>query len=265
MKNTKTKAAKGGEGAEAKAVKGAGASRKAPRAAAPAAPDPLAGISDATYEAPFSPVIMKARMPDALVAKIVDVAAAIFPDAVLTDRHMERSPVLRNVSQRVEVLQGLAGGPVVAWLEAAGVAYAKRVAGAVGRVKTDRTRAFVGAAWVNRQVQNDFVPLHLHDGSLSGVAYLKVPDQMHLEEDEAGRIQFFDGRPIDPNFVRYRYSIMPVPGDVYIFPSWLQHVVYPFRRRGERWAMSFNLDLGEPPPEPGDAPIFQEGGGGMMG
>jgi hypothetical protein len=33
---------------------------------------------------------------------------------------------------------------------------------------------------------------------------------------------------------------VPVPGDLYLFPSWLRHLVYPFRGDGERRSMSFN-------------------------
>ena len=30
-------------------------------------------------------------------------------------------------------------------------------------------------------------------------------------------------------------------GDTYLWPSWLQHFVYPYKCEGERWVMPFNL------------------------
>ena len=35
----------------------------------------------------------------------------------------------------------------------------------------------------------------------------------------------------------------PQIGDLYIFPSWLSHQVYPFRSEGERRSMAFNIHL----------------------
>ena len=45
-----------------------------------------------------------------------------------------------------------------------------------------------------------------------------------------------------PNhFTRHSYIVKPVVGDFYLFPSWLAHQVYPFRSKGERRSMAFNV------------------------
>ena len=36
-------------------------------------------------------------------------------------------------------------------------------------------------------------------------------------------------------------KIIPVVGDLYLFPAWLTHLVYPFEGAGERISYSFNL------------------------
>jgi hypothetical protein len=41
-----------------------------------------------------------------------------------------------------------------------------------------------------------------------------------------------------------RHSETPTPGDVLLFPSWLEHSVAPFHGEGERICIAFNVRLG---------------------
>jgi hypothetical protein len=40
-----------------------------------------------------------------------------------------------------------------------------------------------------------------------------------------------------------RYWEAPVPGDMLLFPSWLEHSVAPFEGEGERICIAFNVRL----------------------
>jgi len=101
--------------------------------------------------------------------------------------------------------------------------------------------------WGNISVPGDFNPVHHHTGSVSGVGYLKLPDDIEREwlledhDPSAGMINFWDGRPASGAVHMYRQK--PVVGDIYFFPSWLPHNVHPFRSSGERWSFSFNLSV----------------------
>jgi hypothetical protein len=47
-----------------------------------------------------------------------------------------------------------------------------------------------------------------------------------------------------PNtFSKHSWMCKPHIGDLYLFPSWLLHQVYPFRSEGERRSMAFNIHL----------------------
>ncbi|HIA71042.1 TPA: hypothetical protein EYN98_34355 [Candidatus Poribacteria bacterium] len=35
----------------------------------------------------------------------------------------------------------------------------------------------------------------------------------------------------------------PVVGDIYLFPNWLEHMVYPFEGKGERRSVAFNVNF----------------------
>ena len=84
----------------------------------------------------------------------------------------------------------------------------------------------------------DFNPAHFHtDCHLSGLLYLKIPDGM--ERDSGGNLHFLHGSPTI--FYTNQYQVAPKVGDTYLWPSWLQHFVYPYKCEGERWVMPFNL------------------------
>ena len=96
--------------------------------------------------------------------------------------------------------------------------------------------------WVNFQTANDWQPVHNHDGDLSFVCYLDIPKGIYEETPEAGSLYFNYGeRQKGSNNVWG--PIKPTNGDFFIFPSWLNHYVYPFRSPGQRVSMSGNIWL----------------------
>lgn len=105
----------------------------------------------------------------------------------------------------------------------------------------------IHGVWGNISVAGDFNPIHHHTGSVSGVGYLKLPDNIEREwlledhDPSSGMIHFWDGRPAPGSNDMYR--VKPVVGDIYFFPAWLPHSVHPFRSKGERWSFSFNLTV----------------------
>ena len=89
--------------------------------------------------------------------------------------------------------------------------------------------------------------LHVHPNAhISGVYYITTPPST-LEPGDAGKISFYDPRPrATMNQLPYqatRHRIAPVPGDMYLFPSWLEHSVSAFQGAGERICIAFNAKL----------------------
>ena len=104
----------------------------------------------------------------------------------------------------------------------------------------------ISALWVNFQKQYEFNPPHDHDGKLSFVIYLQIPEELKKEYKEykgkscgPGGIQFIYGNgPRD--CVTYQ-SFFPEEGDMYIFPAWLKHWVAPFKSDCTRISVSGNV------------------------
>ena len=111
----------------------------------------------------------------------------------------------------------------------------------------DKTPEYVlSALWINYQRPNDFNPPHDHDGKLSFVIYLDIPDKLKEEQSVykgkscgPGGIQFIYGN--GPRDAITYMSFFPQAGDMFIFPAWLKHWVAPYRSDCTRISVSGNF------------------------
>lgn len=129
-----------------------------------------------------------------------------------------------------------------------------------------RDKILYADAWINRYFSGDFTPSHNHGGDISGVIFLKLSEDLkkeqnenryssgdfpfvenneHLYEEEElprrmnGNLQFFYG---STNKYSYgTYNPIQKEGKVILFPSWLEHFVYPQKTNSERRTISFNI------------------------
>jgi hypothetical protein len=105
------------------------------------------------------------------------------------------------------------------------------------------------SAWVNYMEAGDFNPPHNHSDVLSFVVFLKVPNELQKEN------KIFKGKSIGPGGIDFRIALgrqqgihsidsnkfFPEEGDMFIFPSHLEHWVYPFKSKVTRISISGNL------------------------
>ena len=117
----------------------------------------------------------------------------------------------------------------------------------VGKPATPLPRYQLLSAWANFQKQHEFNPPHDHNGELSFVIYLDIPDVLKEENKKfkgrhagPGSIQFNYGEG-NKQFVTYR-SLFPEVGDMFIFPASLVHWVIPFKSDCVRISVSGNID-----------------------
>ncbi len=104
------------------------------------------------------------------------------------------------------------------------------------------------ASWVVKQFKNDYNPIHYHSGQISGVGYLKIPENMGETAQKTkkinhnGKLVLIDG---SKKFIcSPTYIITPQVGDFYFFPSYMMHTVYPFSNTSEeRRSISFNAKI----------------------
>ena len=109
-----------------------------------------------------------------------------------------------------------------------------------------RPEYILTALWINYQKANEFNPPHDHDGKLSFVIYLKIPEELKKENEKyigkscgPGGIQFIYGN--GPRDCISYMSYFPEELDMFIFPAWLKHWVSPFKSDCERISVSGNV------------------------
>ena len=104
----------------------------------------------------------------------------------------------------------------------------------------------LSALWINYQKANEFNPPHDHDGKLSFVTYLQIPEELKKENADyvgkscgPGGIQFIYGN--GPRDCITYMSFMPEENDMFIFPAWLKHWVAPYKSDCTRISVSGNI------------------------
>jgi len=110
-------------------------------------------------------------------------------------------------------------------------------------------------AWVVSQKENEYIPVHnlynqRESYKISGVLYLKVPEQirqntndMAIKGGKDGQLVFTGMGSADPFSTTEQFNVPSEAGWLYLFPSTLNHQVYPFKGAGERRGISFNIDV----------------------
>jgi len=104
----------------------------------------------------------------------------------------------------------------------------------------------LSALWINHQKQHEYNPPHDHDGKLSFVIYLQIPEELKKEQQE------YKGKSCGPGGIQFVYgdgprdcvtyqSFFPQEGEMYIFPAWLKHWVAPYKSDCTRISVSGNF------------------------
>ena len=96
--------------------------------------------------------------------------------------------------------------------------------------------------WATVLGAGDISAPHVHPGAeLSGVYYLQVPDDLLPGE---GVIRLIDPRPgarYSKVFSGQTMNITPTPGQVLVFPSWIEHFVTAHTTGGHRISIAWNV------------------------
>ena len=106
----------------------------------------------------------------------------------------------------------------------------------------ENTRHRINAIWLNQYQPYEYNPVHIHQGDLdtgfTGVLMLKIP-----KSDVDGMLHIIGNST--GYFIKSEYIPSQLePGDFFIFPYDMRHVVYPFRPHGNetRRTVAINCD-----------------------
>ena len=107
----------------------------------------------------------------------------------------------------------------------------------------------INSMWIVEQQPGEYNPIHTHTGcDISSVMYLKAPNFLPSEKtkrDDDGTIYFIGNSSPKTKLNTNSLKIKPTPGAFFIFPSHLQHTVYPYKTNDNfaRRSVSFNASF----------------------
>ena len=194
---------------------------------------------------PFGPSIAKAEMPKELVDKLNKYIDDIIADKEKTKKQDWGHKLVGHVKQEFKLENDfIDSSGFMNFLSKAVSAWIKN------SENKQITKFLVHESWVVRQFKNDFNPVHWHSGHISGVGYLKVPDDLGDKAQDSkinnpnGQLELIHGTR---QFLsQSTFRIKPKVGDFYFFPNYMMHTVYPFKKTDEeRRSISFNAKVDE--------------------
>ena len=190
---------------------------------------------------PFGPSILKTKIPQEIMDKLNN-----YIDQVVIDK--KKSNILNmgnklagDVTQEFKLEKDFMDN--IGFLKFIGINVSRWVQISL---KQKITKFSLIDSWIVRQFKDEYNPVHWHGGHVSGAGFLKLPKTFgsHIQNKEktiyeGGTLNFLHGsRQFMSNS---KFRITPEIGDLYIFPHYLMHTVYPFKGTDEeRRSISFN-------------------------
>ena len=192
---------------------------------------------------PFGPSIVKLRMPENLVNKLNTYVDKIISDKKKSSELDHGTQLAGMVTQQFKLEEN--------FMKEAG--WGKFLTLACGKwielaCSTKISKFQILSSWIVRQFKNEYNPTHYHGGHISGVGYLKVPNnigstkQGNEKKNLNGCLQLIHGSKMFMS--ESTYTAKPAVGDFYLFPNYLMHTVFPFTDTDEeRRSVSFNAKV----------------------
>ena len=191
---------------------------------------------------PFGPAIAKVKMPKKIINALNDHVDKIVNNEELSKKFDNGKYLAGNVKQELTLSKEISEES--GWSSFLANSTRAWIKFCLGK---NIKEFHIYNSWIVRQFSNEYNPVHMHSGHISGAGFLKVPSTFGetFQKDKKnynGKLVLIHGAR---SFLcNSKYEILPEVGDFYIFPHYLMHTVYPFKdTNDERRSISFNAKV----------------------
>ena len=187
---------------------------------------------------PFGPKIAIIKIPKKIINKINQEVDKILKDKKRLKKSDYSNKLVGQVKQEIKLSSKFIQKNLIKFIGDNVKSYIKKC------IKKDARKIVLKNLWVVRQFKNEYNPIHFHSGNISGVGYLKIPKNITKSRKRLktnGTIDFIHGSKSFLNNSLFNHN--PKIGDMILFPNYLMHTAYPFKRESERRSFSFNIDI----------------------
>ena len=187
---------------------------------------------------PFGPKIAIIKIPKKIINKINDEVDNVLNNKSRLKKSDYSNKLVGQVKQEIRLNSNFIKKNLLKFISNNIKKYIKM------SIKRDVKKINLKNLWVVRQFKNEYNPIHFHSGNISGVGYLKIPKNITKSRKRLktnGTIDFIHGSKSFLSNSLFNHN--PKVGDLILFPNYLMHTAYPFKRDGERRSFSFNIDI----------------------
>ena len=187
---------------------------------------------------PFGPKIAVIRIPRKIINQINLEVNNVLKSKKRTKQSDYSKKLVGEVQQEIQLSKNFVKKYLIKFINSNVKKYIKKTINR--RTKTIK----LNNLWIVRQYKNEYNPVHFHSGHISGVGYLKIPNNITKSRKRLktnGTIDFIHGSKSFLNNSIFNHK--PKVGDLILFPNYLMHTAYPFNIEKERRSFSFNAKI----------------------
>ncbi len=187
---------------------------------------------------PFGPKIAVIKIPKKIIILINKEVETILKNKEKLKKSNYSNKLVGQVKQEFQLSKNFINKHLIRFINNSVKTYIKKSS------NRNVKRISLKNLWIVRQFKNEYNPIHFHSGDISGVGYLNIPKnitQGNKKLKTNGTIDFIHGSKSFLNNSIFNHR--PKVGDLILFPNYLMHTAYPFKRDGERRSFSFNLSI----------------------
>tara|TARA_B100002052_G_scaffold184083_1_gene167721 strand:- start:52 stop:660 length:609 start_codon:yes stop_codon:yes gene_type:complete len=187
---------------------------------------------------PFGPKIAVFKIPKKIIILINKEVEMILKNKEKLKKSNYSNKLVGQVKQEFQLSNNFINKHLIRFINNSVKTYIKKSS------NRNAKRISLKNLWIVRQFKNEYNPIHFHSGDISGVGYLNIPKKITQGNKKLktnGTIDFIYGSKSFLNNSIFNHR--PKVGDLILFPNYLMHTAYPFKRDGERRSFSFNLSI----------------------
>ncbi len=187
---------------------------------------------------PFGPKIAVIKIPKKIIILINKEVETILKNKEKLKKSNYSNKLVGQVKQEFQLSKNFINKHLIRFINNSVKTYIKKSS------NRNAKKISLKNLWIVRQFKNEYNPIHFHSGDISGVGYLNIPKKITQGNKKLktnGTIDFIYGSKSFLNNSIFNHR--PKVGDLILFPNYLMHTAYPFKRDGERRSFSFNLSI----------------------
>ena len=202
---------------------------------------------------PWADILFDTKLPPAVLEKMIQISDEILSDSNRTNwgnnlaGQIKDEPLVPPQKLKEQNLTDFFGNMVLEYVHQCNLQKAPpQYHGDMERLKNS-IKVTINSMWIVEQQAGEYNPLHVHTNcDISSVMYLKTPNflpSQKPERDDDGAILFVGSSGAGASKLKMAtVKVKPFPGQFFIFPSHMQHAVYPYKTNDNiaRRSVSFN-------------------------